>query len=30
MERKRVKNGLEELCVNLSVLVPLFIVIRRR
>ena len=30
IERKRVENGLEELCVNSSVLVPLFIVIRRR
>ncbi|RXH80764.1 hypothetical protein DVH24_004678 [Malus domestica] len=27
---KRVENRLEELCINSSVLVPLFIVIRRR
>ena len=30
MERKRVENRLEELCVNSLVFVPLFIVIRRR
>ena len=30
MERKMVENGLEELCVNSSVLVPLFKVIKRR
>ena len=30
IERKRVENRLDELCVNSLVLVPLFIVIRRR
>ena len=30
MERKRMENGLGELCINSLVLVPLFIVIKMR